>query len=81
MNEFDVLIANDGLSEFEITLDSNKHLCKSLNVNGTISSNRRNIISHAIEMGYKNTSDNSESNSLEVNGKTYEILKGEQVLD
>ncbi len=71
MNEFDVLIANDGLSEFEITLDSNKHLCKSLNVNGTISSNRRNVISHAIEMGYKkivftDCDDTFEQNRIEV---------------
>lgn len=53
INEFDVLIANDGLGEFEVTLESNNHFYNSINVNGTVSSNRRNVICRAIEMGYQ----------------------------
>ena len=52
-NEFDLLIANDGLKKFKIALESKKHFCKTIDVCGTVSSNRRNIINCAIEMGYK----------------------------
>lgn len=52
-DKFDVLVANDGINKFDIPLASDKNFNKIINVNGTISDNRRNLICTAIEMGYE----------------------------
>jgi len=50
---FDILIANDGLSNFEVTSWAGDICCNELGVNGSVSSNRRSLIQHAIKLGYK----------------------------
>ena len=50
---FDILIANDGLSNFEVTSLAGDKCCNQLAVKGSVSSNRRSLIQHAIKLGYK----------------------------
>jgi len=69
--EFDVLIANDGLGDLESVFEENNLHCKSIDVKGTVSSNRRNIMRHAMEMGYQrlvftDCDDMFEENRIEV---------------
>lgn len=69
--EFDVLIANDGLADFEFSKNENSLCCNSIDVNGTVSSNRRSIIRYAMDMGYQklvftDCDDMFEGNRLEV---------------
>jgi len=70
-NEFDILLANDGLHGFDFLSDSCSNFKKIINVSGTAADNRRELISLAIEMGYKKViftdcDDTFEKNRLEV---------------
>ncbi len=69
--EFDVLIANDGLGDFELAIEAHSLCCNSVDIKGSVSSNRRSIIRHAMEMGYQklvftDCDDMFEKNRLEV---------------
>lgn len=69
--DFDILIANDGFSDLRSTFEANSFHCKSFDVKGTVSLNRRSIIRHAMEMGYQklvftDCDDMFEKNRLEV---------------
>ena len=70
-NEFDILLANDGLHGFDFLSDSCSNFKKIINVSGSAADNRRELISLAIEMGYKKViftdcDDTFEKNRLEV---------------
>lgn len=52
--DFDVLIANDGLCDVEPALEARKLNVALMDVSGSISANRRNLILRAIDLGYEN---------------------------
>jgi glycosyltransferase involved in cell wall biosynthesis len=70
-SDFNVVLANDGLGEFDDVCRGYKLAISSLDVNGSVSSNRRSIIRHVLELGYgrivfTDCDDTFESNRLEV---------------
>ena len=69
--DFDILLANDGLGDLGSVFKKSNLNCKSVDVKGSISSNRRNIIRHAKDMGYQklifaDSDDMFEDNRVEV---------------
>lgn len=69
--KFDILLANDGLRNFEMPLPVNELGCQVFEVNESISANRRSLIKRAIKLGYEkivftDCDDSFEANRLEV---------------
>ncbi len=51
--KFDILLANDGLQNFEIPMSVNELGGQIFEVNESISANRRSLINRAIKLGYE----------------------------
>lgn len=51
--DFDLLLANDGLVDFDSSAVENDFNLTCIDVDGSISENRRSVIRHALEQGYR----------------------------
>lgn len=67
LNKFDILLANDGLRDIKAETRLGEICCRSIKVNGSIAANRRQLIRHVLDMGYRRIIFTDCDDTLEIN--------------